>query len=119
MKVTTKHGFFLAILAAGLYALSSPFSKLLLDHMHAVRSYHDQRLLCRSAIHRRIPFAYDLPRDPRASVHSSSHSDDHRRMAFLTGQASQRSFFKKIDLCMLLSNDKSRAAKTVLPYRSN
>ncbi len=28
-----KHGIFLAILAAGLYALSSPFSKLLLDYM--------------------------------------------------------------------------------------
>ena len=28
-----KHGIFLAILAAGLYALNSPFSKLLLEYM--------------------------------------------------------------------------------------
>ncbi len=33
LKLTMKHGIFLAILAAGLYALSSPFSKLLLDYM--------------------------------------------------------------------------------------
>ena len=33
MKSTMKHGIFLAILAAGLYALSSPFSKLLLAYM--------------------------------------------------------------------------------------
>ena len=33
LKVTMKHGIFLAILAAGLYALSSPFSKLLLDYL--------------------------------------------------------------------------------------
>ena len=33
MKSTMKHGIFLAILAAGLYALSSPFSKLLLQYM--------------------------------------------------------------------------------------
>lgn len=33
MKQSMKHGIFLAILAAGLYALSSPFSKLLLPFM--------------------------------------------------------------------------------------
>ena len=33
MKVDMKHGIFLAILAAALYALNSPFSKLLLDYM--------------------------------------------------------------------------------------
>ena len=33
MKPDTKHGIFLAVLAAGLYALSSPFSKLLLPFM--------------------------------------------------------------------------------------
>lgn len=33
MKSTMKHGIFLAVLAAGLYALSSPFSKLLLQYM--------------------------------------------------------------------------------------
>lgn len=32
-ETTMKHGIFLAILAAGLYALSSPFSKLLLGFM--------------------------------------------------------------------------------------
>ena len=32
-ETTMKHGIFLAILAAGLYALSSPFSKLLLRFM--------------------------------------------------------------------------------------
>ena len=31
MESTMRHGIFLAILAAGLYALSTPFSKLLLD----------------------------------------------------------------------------------------
>ena len=31
MKSNMRHGIFLAILAAGLYALSTPFSKLLLD----------------------------------------------------------------------------------------
>lgn len=30
MESSMKHGIFLAVLAAGLYALSSPFSKLLL-----------------------------------------------------------------------------------------
>ena len=33
LKPALKHGIFLAILAAGLYALNSPFSKLLLDYM--------------------------------------------------------------------------------------
>ena len=33
MESTMKHGIFLAVLAAGLYALSSPFSKLLLQFM--------------------------------------------------------------------------------------
>ena len=33
MKPDMKHGIFLAVLAAGLYALSSPFSKLLLEYM--------------------------------------------------------------------------------------
>ena len=33
MKPSMKHGIFLAVLAAGLYALSSPFSKLLLPFM--------------------------------------------------------------------------------------
>ena len=33
MKPDMKHGIFLAALAAGLYALSSPFSKLLLEYM--------------------------------------------------------------------------------------
>ncbi len=33
MKTTIKHGIFLAILAAALYALNSPFSKLLLKYM--------------------------------------------------------------------------------------
>ncbi len=33
MKTTMKHGIFLAILAAGLYALNSPFSKLLLRYV--------------------------------------------------------------------------------------
>lgn len=33
MKANMKHGIFLAILAAALYALNSPFSKLLLDYM--------------------------------------------------------------------------------------
>ena len=33
MKKSTKHGIFLAILAAALYALNSPFSKLLLQYM--------------------------------------------------------------------------------------
>jgi len=33
LKTDIKHGIFLAILAAALYALNSPFSKLLLDHM--------------------------------------------------------------------------------------
>ena len=33
MESTMKHGIFLAVLAAALYALSSPFSKLLLPFM--------------------------------------------------------------------------------------
>ena len=33
LEPALKHGIFLAILAAGLYALNSPFSKLLLDYM--------------------------------------------------------------------------------------
>ena len=33
MKPDIRHGIFLAILAAGLYALNSPFSKLLLRFM--------------------------------------------------------------------------------------
>ncbi len=33
MKANRKHGIFLAILAAGLYAINSPFSKLLLDYL--------------------------------------------------------------------------------------
>ena len=33
MKTDMKHGIFLAILAAGLYALSAPFSKLLLAYL--------------------------------------------------------------------------------------
>ena len=33
MESTMKHGIFLAVLAAGLYALNSPFSKLLLEYM--------------------------------------------------------------------------------------
>lgn len=33
MKNNMKHGIFLAILAAALYALNAPFSKILLDHM--------------------------------------------------------------------------------------
>ena len=33
MESTMKHGIFLAVLAAGLYAVNSPFSKLLLEYM--------------------------------------------------------------------------------------
>ena len=33
MKASTKHGIFLAILAAALYAINAPFSKLLLDYI--------------------------------------------------------------------------------------
>ena len=33
MKSNMRHGIFLAILAAGLYALSTPFSKLLLNSL--------------------------------------------------------------------------------------
>jgi drug/metabolite transporter (DMT)-like permease len=33
LKATIKHGIFLAILAAALYALNSPFSKLLLKYL--------------------------------------------------------------------------------------
>ena len=39
MKPALKHGIFLAILAAGLYALNSPFSKLLLDYMPSTFAY--------------------------------------------------------------------------------